>query len=154
MINFEDLGLVVQSLVSLMISLAVKMLTVLVSTISYSRCFFFFFFFAEKIWVAFANAKATHIFFSKNISTFAIFDDQSLNDTLTNDIVSLTSWALFDNKMKDQNLSAGLFVSVGTPIAHISRCSDNTYFLNRMALESNEYTHKAKTVEVSIFWAK
>ena len=40
------------------------------------------------MWVAFANAKATHIFFSKNISVYAIFNDHSLNDTLTNDIVS------------------------------------------------------------------
>ena len=28
-------------------------------------------------------------FFSKNISVYAIFNDQSFNDTLTNDIVSL-----------------------------------------------------------------
>ena len=34
------------------------------------------------------NAKATHIFFSKNMSIYAIFDDQRFNDTLTNDIVS------------------------------------------------------------------
>ena len=34
------------------------------------------------------SAKATHIFFSKNISIYAIFNDQSFNDTLTNDIVS------------------------------------------------------------------
>ena len=59
------------------------MLTVLVSTISNSQVFLL-----EKMWVAFANAKATHIFFSKNISIYAIFNDQSLNDTLTNDIVS------------------------------------------------------------------
>ena len=32
--------------------------------------------------------KATHIFFSKNISLYAIFNDQSFNDLLTNDIVS------------------------------------------------------------------
>ena len=39
--------------------------------------------------VAFANAKATHIFFSaKNISIYAIFNGQSFNDTLTNDTVS------------------------------------------------------------------
>ena len=42
--------------------------------------------FAEKICVAFA--KATHIFFSKNISVYAIFNDKSFNDTLTNDDVS------------------------------------------------------------------
>ena len=40
------------------------------------------------MWVAFANAKATHIFFSKNISIYAILNDQSFNNTLTNNIVS------------------------------------------------------------------
>ena len=40
------------------------------------------------MWVAFAIAKATHIFFSKIISLYAIFNDQSFNDTLTNDIIS------------------------------------------------------------------
>ena len=39
------------------------------------------------MWVDFANAKTTHIF-SKNISEYAIVNDQSFNDTLTNDIVS------------------------------------------------------------------
>ena len=34
------------------------------------------------MWVAFANAKATHIFSAK------IFNDQSFKDMLTNDIVS------------------------------------------------------------------
>ena len=37
------------------------------------------------MWVAFANAKATHIFSPKIL---AVFNDQSFNDTLTNDIVS------------------------------------------------------------------
>ena len=36
--------------------------------------------------VAFANAKATHIVYSKNISVYAIFNDQSFNDMLTNNI--------------------------------------------------------------------
>ena len=40
------------------------------------------------MWVAFANAKATHIFFSKDISIYAIFNDQSFNDTFTNDVIS------------------------------------------------------------------
>ena len=40
------------------------------------------------MWVAFANAKATHIFFSKNISVYVIFNDQNFNDSLTNDIIS------------------------------------------------------------------
>ena len=78
------LGPVVQSIVSLTSSLVVKMLTVLrlAITIPYSQVFF-----AEKMWVAFANAKGTHIFSSK-ILTYDIFDDQSFNDTLTNAIVS------------------------------------------------------------------
>ena len=74
-------GLVVQRVVSLTSLLVVNMLTVLVSTI-------FTGIFAEKMWVAFANAKATHKFFSKNISIYAISNDQSFNDTLTNDIIS------------------------------------------------------------------
>ena len=40
------------------------------------------------MWVAFANAKATHIFFSKSNSLYAIFNDQSFKDTLTDNIVS------------------------------------------------------------------
>ena len=40
------------------------------------------------MWVAFSNAKATHFFFQQNISIYAIFNDQSFNDKLTNVIVS------------------------------------------------------------------
>ena len=40
------------------------------------------------MWVAFANAKATHIFSAKNIRVYATFNDQSFNDTLTNNIIS------------------------------------------------------------------
>ena len=35
------------------------------------------------MWVAFVNANATHIFFSKNISVYVMFNDPSFNDTLT-----------------------------------------------------------------------
>ena len=56
----------------------VKMLTALVSTVSNSQLFL----------LKNVNAKATHIFFSKNISIYAIFNDQSFNNTLTNDIFS------------------------------------------------------------------
>ena len=56
----DALGPVVQSIISLTSSFVVKMLTVLVSTIFNSQVFF-----AEKMWVAFANAKATHIFPAK-----------------------------------------------------------------------------------------
>ena len=38
------------------------------------------------MWVAFA--KSYSHFFSKNISIYAIFNDQIFNDTLTNDIIS------------------------------------------------------------------
>ena len=54
------LGPVVQSIVSLTSSLVVKMLTILVRTISNSQVFLL-----KKMWVAFANAKATHIFFQQ-----------------------------------------------------------------------------------------
>ena len=76
-------GPVVQNVDSLTSSSMVKTLAVLVSAISNSQVFLL-----KKMWVAFADAKATHIFFSKNISIYAIFHGQSFNDTLTNDIVS------------------------------------------------------------------
>ena len=56
---------VVQSMVSLTSLLLVKMLTVLLSTISNSQ-----------------------VFLLKNILAYAIFNDQSFNNMLTNDIVS------------------------------------------------------------------
>ena len=42
------------------------------------------------MWVAFTNAKATHIFFREIISVYAIFNDifYRFNDSLTNDIAS------------------------------------------------------------------
>ena len=59
-----------------MSSLVVKMLTVLVSTISNSQVFLL-------------KKKCEYSqFFSKNISVYTIFNDQSFNNTLTNDIVS------------------------------------------------------------------
>ena len=54
----------------------VKMLTVLVSTISNSQVFLL------------KKCESYSHFFSKNISIYAIFNDQSFNDTLTNDVVS------------------------------------------------------------------
>ena len=72
-------GPVVQSVISLTSLLVVKMLTVLVSMISNSPGTF-----AEKMWVAFANAKLLTFFQQKIL---AIFNDQSLNDMLTIDIV-------------------------------------------------------------------
>ena len=66
------------------------MLTVLVDTLSNSQ-------------VVFA-VKATHIFFSKNISVYAIFNDQSFNDTLS--IVS------FEQLGPDISLSRKLLKSI------------------------------------------
>ena len=66
----------------------VKILTVLLSTITNSQVFLL-----KKMGVAFANAKATHIFSAKNISIYAMFNDQSFNDTLTNDVVSFEQLA-------------------------------------------------------------
>ena len=60
----------------------VKMLTDLVSTISNSQIFLL------KNVSSFCKCKSYSHFFSKNISNYAIFSDQSFNDTLTNDIVS------------------------------------------------------------------
>ena len=40
------------------------------------------------MWVNFCKYKSYSHFFSKNISVYAIFNDQSFNDTSTNDIVS------------------------------------------------------------------
>ena len=59
------------------------------------------------MWVAFANAKATHIFFSKKFSIYAIFNGQSFNDSLTNDIIGFEQLGpayLFQNIRKPQLL--------------------------------------------------
>ena len=60
----------------------VKMLTLLLSTISNSVIF------AEKNMSSFCKCKSYSHFFSKNISIYAIFNDQGFNNMLTNDIVS------------------------------------------------------------------
>ena len=60
MYDKKYLGPVVQSIVSLTSLLVVKMLTVLVSTLSKSQVFLL-----KKNVNAFANAKATHIFSAK-----------------------------------------------------------------------------------------
>ena len=57
---YTDQGPVVQSTASLTSSFEVKMLTALVSTVSNLLLFLM-----KKVWVAFANAKATHIFSAK-----------------------------------------------------------------------------------------
>ena len=60
----------------------VKVLTVLLITISNSQVFLL------KKLSSFCKCKSYSYFFSKNISIYAIFYDQSFNDTLINAIVS------------------------------------------------------------------
>ena len=71
-----------QSIVSLMSSIVVKMLIVLVSTITNSQVFLL------KSVSSFCKCKSYPHFFSKNIGIYAIFDNQQFNDMLTNDTVS------------------------------------------------------------------
>ena len=59
--------------------LVVKLLTVLVSTISISQVF---------LLKTNVSSFCIYIFFSKNISIYAIFSDQSFKDMLTNNMVS------------------------------------------------------------------
>ena len=79
--NLKVQGPVVQSIVSLTSSLVVKMLTILVIIISNSQVFLL------KNVNGFCKFKSYSHFFSKNISIYAILNDQSFNDKLTNDIV-------------------------------------------------------------------
>ena len=66
------------------------------------------------MWVAFANAKATHNFFSKNIIVYAIFNDQSFNNMLTNDIINFEQ--LGPDTHSYLELWATIFtLNVGTP---------------------------------------
>ena len=81
-IALANQGSVVQSIVSLTSSWVVKTLTVLVSTIFKSQVFLL------KNVSSFCKCKSYSHFFQQNISVYAIFNDQSLNDTSTNDIAS------------------------------------------------------------------
>ena len=60
----------------------VKIFTVLVSTISNLQVF------CRKNVSSYCKCKSYSHFVSKNINVYAMFNDQSFNDTLTNDIVS------------------------------------------------------------------
>ena len=76
------LGLAVQSIFSLTSLLEVKVITLLVSTISNLQVFLL------KNVSSFCKCKSYSHFINKNISLYAIFNDQSFNSMLTNDIVS------------------------------------------------------------------
>ena len=75
-------GPVVQSIISLTSSLVVKILTVLVSTVSNSQVLLL------KNVSSFCKCKSYSHFFSKNISIYAIFNDQNFNNMLINNIIS------------------------------------------------------------------
>ena len=68
----------------------VKILTVLVSTISNSQVFLL----KKKNVSSFCKCKSYSHFFSKNISVYATFKDQNFNNTLTNNIVSFEQLGL------------------------------------------------------------
>ena len=91
------LGLVVQSIISL--TLMTNTLTVVAKVFSNTLIFF-----AAKMWVAFAMiAKATHIFFAKNINVFTIFQDRNFKLTLANNFIKF--WQLgpdFDDPLRRQ----------------------------------------------------
>ena len=80
--SFKNLGPLVQSIVSLTSSSVVKMLTALVSTVFHSQLLFL------KKCECFRKCKSYSHFYTKNISVYAIFNDQSFNGTLTEDFVS------------------------------------------------------------------
>ena len=48
---------------------------------------------------SFCKCKSYSHFFSKNISVYAIFNDQSFKDVLTNDIVSLEQLSPDDDEL-------------------------------------------------------
>ena len=66
--------------------------------------------------VAFANAKATHILSATIYSIYAIFNDQSFNDTLTNDIVS------FEQLGPGVHISYAIRAVAGQPSLLITFC--------------------------------
>ena len=75
-VNIFTQGPVVQSIVSLTSLLVIKILTALPSTKSNSQVFLL-------------NRCEQLTFFSKNISVYTIFNDQSFNDMLTKEVISL-----------------------------------------------------------------
>ena len=76
---------------------------------------------------SFCKCKGYSHFFSKNISVYAIFDDQRFNDTLTNDIVSFEQLGpgcqLIGEVLLEANMSRGGFRggsggSTESPLTH------------------------------------
>ena len=84
----------------------VKMLTVLVSTIPNSQVFLL-----KKNVSSFCKCKSYSHFFSKNINVYALSNDQSFNDWLTNDIVSFEQLGpeYFVHAQYDLRMFEGIF---------------------------------------------
>ena len=70
------------------------MLSALVSTVSNSQLFLL-----KKNVSSICKCKSYSHFFSKNISVYAIFNDQSFKDTSTNDIVSFEQVGLVNQQV-------------------------------------------------------
>ena len=86
-----------------------KMLTVLISTRQNSQVFLL-----KRMWEAFANAKTTHIFFSKHISIYAIFNDQSFNVLNNWDLHENTHYFIMTNIVQYMGLTLlGMFIYAG-----------------------------------------
>ena len=121
----DILGPVVQSIVSLTSWLGVKMLTVLVSTIFLlvSKRYFCW----QNV-SSFCKCESYSHFFSKNISVYAIFNDQSFNDMLTNNIISFEQLGpefYFSGKIRH--------------IFHVDCLPDNSYEISYGIFYESEY---------------
>ena len=85
-----------------MSSLRVILLTVLADSI-YNILIFF----AEKMWVAFALQRATHIFFSKTFQRICVSPDVNFNESLTDDVVSFEQLGPDIFHISAQNIDCG-----------------------------------------------
>ena len=124
-------GPVVQNIVSLISSLVVKMLTVLLSKISNSQVFFWK---KKKNVSSFCKCKSYSHFFSKNISKYAIFNNQSFNDTLTPSLV-LNNWAHIAKRLALWNMDhevPGSNIAKDKALFSSKKCWYLPYFCKKM----------------------
>ena len=111
------------------------------------------------MWVAFANAKATHIFFSKNIIIYTIFNDQSFNNILTKDTVSFEqpgpgkqgkSFSFVKNaRMLTKNIQSSLMIILFILDKEYETAHDKTYKMACVPSEdSDQYGHLPSLIRV------
>ena len=72
------------------------------------------------MWVAFTNAKATHFFSAKILVYMPIFNDQSFNDTLTNDIVSFEQLGPEKYLLDTPLLSGATWIFMVNMVTHVT----------------------------------